>query len=409
MNYTTSSTHNISGNAFNKSISLKASDTKDIQKVTNLMVDVIRRARRLQRKELNDWQAARYARYQAEFPKTYPMQELFDDVMYDGHLIGITGNRTLRSTNKKYVFAIDGKKDDALTELIKNKEWFETTIDEAHLSVYRGYSLLWVKEWKKGEILEVESINRGLIIPEQKVLLSDINGNKGIDFSDITDVLWYAQFYDNVGLLEKAAIYTILKRHSWGSWDEFEELFGVPIRIAKIASQSETVKNEVAGWLEEMGSAPYGVFPLGTEIDIKENSKTDSFQVFYQKIKALDAELSKMILHQTMTTENGSSKSQGEVHENTLEEVIFADEKKMLTFLNNRVVPAMRQLGYNIPDKAQIMIEVTTDPNKQIEVDSKLLNAGYVLKKEYIEKTYGVEIESMPGANTSKGNDGGKP
>ena len=394
----TKSTVNLSGNAIGKKVTLSGADTQNIEKVTKLMVDVIRRQRRLWRKELNDWQASRFARYQAEVPKTYLMQELYQDVMLDGHLTGITGNRTLRTTNKDYIFTIEGIKDDALTELIKDKEWFENIIQWAHESTYYGYSLIWVKDFEKGNIKEVELIERGLVVPEHKVLLYDINADKGIDYSTIKDILLYAQFYDNVGLLEKAAVYTILKRHSWGSWDEFEELFGIPIRIAKIASQSETVKNEVAGWLEEMGSAPYGVFPIGTEVDIKENSKTDSFNVFFQKIKALDAELSKLVLHQTMTTENGSSKAQGSVHENTLEEVIYADEKKELAFLNNRLVPAMRLLGYKIPDKAKIAVEKTTDPNDQIKIDGVLLGAGYVLTQDYIEETYGVEVESMPGA-----------
>lgn len=394
----TKSTVNLSGNAIGKKVTLSGADTQNIEKVTKLMVDVIRRQRRLWRKELNDWQASRFARYQAEVPKTYLMQELYQDVMLDGHLTGITGNRTLRTTNKDYIFTINGIKDDDLTELIKDKEWFENIIQWAHESTYYGYSLIWVKDFEKGNIKEVELIERGLVVPEHKVLLYDINADKGIDYSTIKDILLYAQFYDNVGLLEKAAVYTILKRHSWGSWDEFEELFGIPIRIAKIASQSETVKNEVAGWLEEMGSAPYGVFPIGTEVDIKENSKTDSFNVFFQKIKALDAELSKLVLHQTMTTENGSSKAQGSVHENTLEEVIYADEKKELAFLNNRLVPAMRLLGYKIPDKAKIAVEKTTAPNDQIKIDGVLLGAGYVLTQDYIEETYGVEVESMPGA-----------
>lgn len=237
------------------------------------------------------------------------------------------------------------------------------------------------------------------MVPGQKVLLYDLAGNRGLDVSEVDDILLYAKFYSNIGILEKAAVYTILKRHSWGSWDEFEELFGIPIRIAKIASQSETVKNEVAGWLEEMGSSPYGVFPIGTEIDIKENSKADSFNVFYQKIKALDAELSKLILHQTMTTENGASKAQGTIHENTLEQVIKSDKKKMLSFLNKRLVPSMRKLGYNIPENAKITIEKTIDPQEQITIDNQLMSNGYVLKQQYVEETYGVEIESMPNAN----------
>ena len=397
--HTTESEVHISGNAVKK-VSLSSKDSKNIKKVTNLMVDVIRRQRRLWRKEISDWQHARFARYNADIPRTWYLQEVNDDIMLDGHLTGITENRTLRTTNKNYIFSIDGKKEDTLTELIKDKQWFELLIEEAHKSIYYEYSLLWVKEFTKGDIKEIELLPRGLVVPEHKVLLYDLSANSGIDFSEIKDVLIYAKLYTGMGLLEKAAPYAILKRHSWGSWDEFEELFGVPIRIAKIASQSETVKNEVAGWLEEMGSAPYGVFPIGTEIDIKENSKGDAFNVFYKKIEALDKELSKLILHQTMTTENGSSKAQGGVHENTLGEIVFADEKRMLSFLNVRLVPAMKLLGYNIPENAKITIEQTKDPKTQIKIDGELMKNGYVLKQQYIEAVYGTEIERMPSDKT---------
>jgi hypothetical protein len=394
------STVNLSGNAIGKKVSLSNVDSRDINKITNLMVDVIRRQRRLWRKEINDWQAARYAYYQSDIPRFYPMQEVYEDISLDGHLTAVTEDRTLRTINEDYIFSIDGIKDDKLTTLIEDQEWFDYLLEEAHKSTYRGEGYIWVKDFEKGNIKELELVDRGLLVPGQKILLYDINGNKGLDVSEVDDILLYAKFYSNIGILEKAAVYTILKRHSWGSWDEFEELFGVPIRIAKVASQSETVKNEVAGWLEEMGSAPYGVFPVGTEIDIKENSKADAFNVFYQKIQALDKELSKLILHQTMTTENGASKAQGTVHENTLEEVVKSDKKKMLSFLNKRLVPAMRKLGYSIPDNAKITIEKTKDPEKQIKIDSQLMTNGYILKQQYVEETYGVEIERMPSEQT---------
>jgi hypothetical protein len=392
---------NFSGNAIKK-VSLSGNDSRNVKKVTDLMVDIVKRQRLLWRKEIHDWQTARYARYSVDYPKNYLMQELYQDIMLDGHLTGITENRTLRTTNKNFIFAIDGLKEDKLTEFISGKQWFEDVLQHSHESTYYGGSALWVSEFEKGGIKKVELIARGQVIPEKRVLLYDITSDKGIDFTDIKDVVWYAQFYNPVGLLEKAAVYTILKRHSWGSWDEFEELFGIPIRIAKIASSSETVKNEVAGWLEEMGSAPYGVFPLGTDVEIVENTKSDSFQVFFKKIEALDKELSKLVLHQTMTTENGSSKAQGGVHENTLGEVVYADEKKMIAFLNDVVVPAMRMLGYNIPENARIIVEKTKDPSQQIKIDEVLIRGNYILNKEYIEQTYGTEIESMPTAATPK-------
>ena len=405
----------LAGNAFNKNVNLSKVNTQNIEAVTKLMVDIVRRQKRLWRKEITDWQTARYAYHQSQIPRNYPMQELYDDIMLDGHLTAVTEDRTLRCTNRDYIFAVDGVKNDELTKFIEDQEWFDLVLDEAHKSIYRGETFIWISEFEKGNIKKTQIIDRSFIVPGQKILLHDLNNNTGLDVSEVNDILLYANFYSNIGILEKAAVYTILKRHSWGSWDEFEELFGIPIRIAKIASQSEQVKNEVAGWLEQMGSAPYGVFPIGTEVEIKENSKADAFNVFYMKIQALDKELSKLILHQTMTTENGASKAQGNVHENTLAEVNKSDRKKMLSFLNKRLVPAMRMLGYKIPDNAKIGIEKVVDPQVQILVDKEFMSSGYILKQQYLEEVYGTEIESMPSPQASPdpskggGNEAKKP
>lgn len=248
-------------------------------------------------------------------------------------------------------------------------------------------------------------VPRGLVIPEKSVLLYDVHQNKGLDFTTLKDVLLFAKLSDGLGLFEKAAPYTILKRHSFGSWDEFEELYGIPIRIAKVASQSEQVKNEVSGWLQEMGSAAYGVFPMGTEVEIKENSKTDAFNVFLQKIQVVNSELSKLVKHETMTTDNGSSRSQSEVHQDTFNNVVASDHKKILAFLNDTLVPSMRLLGYKIPDNAKITIDQKRNPTEQIKVDGVLLNSGYILTQNYIEETYGVEVESIP-TNSPPSNEG---
>lgn len=316
--------------------------------------------------------------------------------MLDGHVTGISENRTYKSTNKNYCFFTNDKKDDNLTEFIQNKAWFNDLLVLAHQSTYYGYSLIWFKDFdEKGEIKKVELIPRGLVIPEKNVLLEDFDAEHGLDYRELQGIVIYAQLYDHIGLLEKAATYTILKRHSWGSWDEFEEVFGVPIRIAKLATQSNKVKNEVYNWMEEMGRSSFGVFPMGTEIEIKENSKSDAFNVFYQKLNALDRELSKLFVHQTMTTDNGSSQSQAEVHQETYEELIKSDEKKLLSFLNDQLLPAMREIGYSIPEGARIGVELTVDPEAQIKIDSQLMSNGIVPTQNYIEETYGMEVDHI--------------
>lgn len=392
-----------------KTAKLSAKDSTDVNKVTRIMLDAIRTSKKLWRKEISDWQRARQIRYSTQNPQNFALQEVYEDIMLDGQLTGITENRTFRTTNKDYIFVDkDGKKLDEPTRFIQEKKWFENFIQWAHETAYYGTGVIWLNEVAKGEIKQISLIDRGAILPEKKLIITDLSKSTGLHYEDFPDLLVEVQMYGRIGLLEKAAPYTILKRHSWGSWDEFEELFGVPIRIAKIASQSETVKNEVAGWLEEMGSAAYGVFPIGTEIDIKENSKGDAFNVFYQKIKAVREELSMLVLHQTMTTENGSSKAQGTVHENTLQELIYADEKNILSILNDKLVPVMKMHGYAIPEGAKIAVARTKDPHDQIKIDGEFLRAGYKLKADYIQETYGTEIEAPP-QNNANAEPAGKP
>ncbi len=376
----------------------------DIQKATNLMVDIIKRTRSIWRKEITDWQRARTCFYSVDNPQTYLMHATYDDALLDGHLTGITEDRTLRNINKDYgFFDPDGKHDAERSKFIDKKSWFRKCIKYAHESTFRGTTVILVNAENKGTIDDVELIERGLVVPQRGLIVSDYLSQKGIAYGDFREVLLEAEFYNQIGLLEKAVPYTILKRHSWGSWDEFEELFGIPIRIAKIASRSEQVKNEVAGWLEEMGSSSYGVFPLGTEVEIKENSKSDAFNVFYMKIKALDAELSKLVLHQTMTTDSGSSRSQGEVHEETLKQVTMADDQLMLSFLNDMLVPAMRANGYDIPEGYCIDIVPTLDVDRQIKIDSELMKNGFIPTREYVERVYGMEVESVPADRAAGG------
>jgi hypothetical protein len=396
MSYNTSHTGtselNLSGNLVNtKKFSGNAKSIKEVQ---NFMVDIVKRNKRLSRHELSDWVRARAARYSVNNPSTYMLIQLYEDAMKGGHITAVSGNRTLRTSNKEFVFNdTEGLVDKERSKFIQKKKWFYDIIKFAHQSIYYQYSLILIAEAEKGNIKRVINIDREFINPEYGLLLKEVTDTKGLPYEEFPNELLYAELGEGIGLLEKAVPYAILKRHSWSSWDEFEELFGVPIRIAKIASQSDAVKKEVAAWLDEMGSAPYGVFPMGTEVEIKENSKADAFNVFYKKLEALDGEISKLFLHQTMTTDNGSSKSQAEVHQNTLTEVVKDDEKNILSYLNDKLIPVMRYYGYDIPEGYSISVSKTVNPKEKIEIDNKLMKNGYVLKQSYVEETYGVEIE----------------
>lgn len=369
-------------------------ESKKNQQSLAFAIDKISEKRTIWRKEINHWQRARVAIYSQE-PRFDFLQDVYTDIMLDDQLTTAIQQRILRTQNKTFaIFNKDGTKDDEKTKLI-NKGWLYDLIGHALNSNFYGYSLM-VPKVENGEITKIINVDRSHINPINRLLLKDKNKPMvGLEIDDYPlDLLW-CQFGEGFGLLEKAAPLTILKRHSWASWDEFEKIFGIPIRIAKYLGGNEGQKSEMIHWLEEMGSAAIGLFPQGTELEILENSKNDAFNVYLQKIKRVDEGISKLILGQTMTTESGSSKSQAEVHERTLQEIIDADERTLLLWLNDHLMPLLIHYDYPFTLDLKIGVEKIANPKEQIEIDSKLMSGGVALTANYIERVYGVEVESV--------------
>lgn len=363
------------------------------RKAESIVLDLVRKSHSVYRREINHWQAARMARESVDNPRTNLLQQVYKDAMLDTHLSAMVESRILRVQNKRWVITDDkGITDTAKTDLI-TKKWFGDLVRLVMESVLYEYSLIQlIKE--KGEITAVRNVPREHVLPEPQLVVKNVYDTTGLDYTAFADDLLFAKLYNSRGLLEKAVPLCILKRHSWASWDEFEQIFGMPIRIAKLGSTSPAVKNEVASWLEQMGTASYGVFPAFADIEIKESSNRDAFNVFMKKIETVDAQNSILINGQTMTSMDGSSYSQAEVHQKTQDEITEADLKNVLYFLNDTLVPVLRRLGYKIADNQHIGVERVTDPVQKIKTDAVLMQNGYRLSDDYVERTYGVELSS---------------
>jgi len=363
-----------------------------------LEVDYFRMYESLYRKEVTDWQSARQIRRDPFNPITYLIQQLYKDAMLDNHLQGAIESRILRVVNKRFVFKdTDDKQDDKLSKLI-NKKWFRHAVRKAIESKFYGYSMFLISDFTSGFIRKVIDIPRENVIPERGLLLKEAFNPSGeaIRFNDFPNFLIYIQLLpEAVGILERLAPMTIYKRHSWASWDDFEQIFGVPIRIARTMINTKKHKDDLQHWLEMMGTASYGIFDKQTEIEIKENQKTDSFNVFDKKIERINKEMSKGVVGQTMTMDDGASKSQAEVHLQVFQDITDADIADVQDWINDEFLPVLRNLGYDIPEGYTVELhdKKNVKPSEKIKEDSELMKYGYNLTTEYIESTYGVTLD----------------
>lgn len=362
----------------------------------------------LYRKEVSDWLEARHARRDPFRPITYLLQQLYKDAMLDNHLQGAIENRILRVINKEFVLKdVDGKIDKKRSRFVQ-KKWFRQLIRKALESKFYGYSTVLISDFKSGCIRKFVEIPRENVLPEKGLVIKNAfdPNSTSVKMENFPNFIIHVQLMsDAIGILERIAPMTIFKRHSWASWDEFEQVFGMPIRIARTMINTKKHKDELQQWLETMGTANYAIFDKQTEIEIKENQKTDACNVFLQKIKELNKEMSKGICGQTMTMDDGSSQSQAEVHLEIYNEITNADIADVQDWASDDFLPVMRAHGYDIPEGYYVEIteKEVIKPLDKIKIDKPLLDAGYNLDVEYIQEFYSTPLdkqeprrESMP-------------
>ncbi len=372
-------------------------DTSEDSQVNKVMVDYFKTYQSLYRREIEDWTNARMARHAIANPTTLQLQQLYKDSLIDLFLKRQMANRILRISNRTIVLKDKSKKIDVDRSVPLQEKPIRTMIKRGMESKFFGYSMLFVQQWKPGKIIKLKEIPRENIIPELSLLLKNaLDVNSGINFREYPDYFIFSSLGDDYyGELESIAPLTILKRHSWASWDEFEQIFGIPLRIAKTMIDTEKHRNDLEFWLQNMGSAAYGILPKTVDLEVVPSQQTDSFNVFNEKRKAVNEEIAIGLNGQTMTTLQGSSKSQAEVHGKTQDEITADDLQDVLDYLNGDVINILRNFGYDIPEGHYLdLMQRTNIPiEEKAKIDQILLQAGYRLDQEYIEETYNVVLD----------------
>jgi phage gp29-like protein len=369
------------------------------KKAVSIMSQIIRQAASQSRKDIEDWKGAKRSAENPDRPSRKKLMEIYYDSVIDGHLKAQMNNRIMRVTNKKFkvVNRKTKQEDPVKTELLQTK-WFKTFVWHAMEAIFFGYSLIeFNPPGLDGCFNSVKLVFREHVLPDRLEVLVRASDERGISFAQPPFSHWHIGVgdQDDLGLLLELSLFALMKKNTWASWGEFEEMFGVPIRTAETASADPKVKGEIQDWMEEMGRAAYGVFPEGTKLQIHNSGQGDAFQVFEQKRKACNEEISKLINGQTMTSDNGSSRSQSETHALTEDQITQDDMDDIHYLVNDDLLPFLIMHGYPFtPDDV-----FEWDQQEELKlldrwtIDNGILT-HFDVDPTYIEETYGVKVLS---------------
>lgn len=154
--------------------------------------------------------------------------------------------------------------------------------------------------------------------------------------------VFYEDSYSNpygTSLLSKCYWSCTFKNGGLRFWVNFMERFGMPVLLGQYrrgASESEIQK--LADSLAEMSENTVIVAPSDIDIKMEEAVRTSSVDLYYNLIKLCNAEISKAILSQTLTTElDSGSYAASQTHFAIRREVIAGDVKLVENTINRLI------------------------------------------------------------------------
>lgn len=175
-------------------------------------------------------------------------------------------------------------------------------------------------------------------------------------------------------------------------WDTFGEIFGMPMRIAKTTSRDEKEKAKLMDMLNKAGSSLSMVASTETEIEFVESSRGDAYNVYDKRIDRANSELSKLVIGQTMTIEDGSSLSQSQTHLTVFENLVESDRDMLRDIVNNQLLPRMVKHGFPVKGlRFEWDDAVDYTPEQQVAYE-KMISDRYEVDSKYFAEKYSMPV-----------------
>jgi len=187
------------------------------------------------------------------------------------------------------------------------------------------------------------------------------------------------------------------KRHALKFWLSFLDKFGSPtVKVTVPSGTSEADLTRLQDFARGIQRDTGVVVPEGVLVEYLESARASegSFNAFLER---LDRAISKIVLLQTMTTDDGSSLAQSRTHLDVRDQCLKADADLLCESLNRSVVTWLCEWNFPAarPPKVWRRFEVGRDLSAMAARDLQLFQAGYQRTPESVAEVYGEGYERI--------------
>lgn len=328
-------------------------------------------------------------------PRICQLQDLYDNLEADGHYIAQRDLRKAATTG--YAFSIVNRKtgdiDEQKTAFFQS-EWFFDFVDAVLDSIFKGFTLIELTDPKN---INFEVIPRRNIVPRLGIVVREPYDQTGINFTrGFEHTLIHVGKPSDLGLMADICGQLIWKRNAQQSWAEFTERFGMPLISATTNKTTRADIQQIDEMLAALGESARAVLPEGTTIAVTPFAGSDAYRVYDAQIDRINAEISKPITGGTMVTDDGSSRSQSEVHERNLDDKLSEADRRMVAFVvNNQLLPMLAHWHHPVnpaTDYFQFDSSFELDLTQHWSIVNQMITQGYEVDEKWLAQTFNVPI-----------------
>lgn len=376
------------------------------RKEKQTVLRVIRRQESIVRRDIIDWRTARLEATLADEPKQHRLQVLYNEVMLDAKMTSQINLRIGKSQSADWSLKKGDKNDEETMNLLKDNGLFDKLVKFIVESQFYNQSLVQFTFDKVGDP-DLELVPRTNVSPATGRFYPDVYGGESEQYRDRPDfgkwVLEFCPDRSDLGILNKAVPYVLMKKFALSCWSELCEIYGIPPRVLKTNTQDTDMLNRAEAMMREIGAAAYFIIDTEEEFEFAQASNTNG-DVYKNFIATCDEQISLLNLGAVLgqDTEHGN-RSKEEASTDLMEIVVEADKRKIAYYINKVAIPAMEALGI-IPTGLRFEFAKATDTEKLWDMVYQA-SAYYEFDVEWLKQTFGMEITG-PRMNPNGPDDG---
>lgn len=376
------------------------------RKEKQTVLRVIKRQESIVRRDIQDWRTARLEATRADEPKQHLLQVLYDEVMLDAKMTSQIGMRINKSQAADWFLKKGDQNDEDAMQVLTDNGLFDKLVKYIVESQFYSCSLVQFAFDRAGDP-DIELVPRANVSPASGMFYPDVYGFECEAYRDRPDFgKWVLEFCPDkldLGLLNKATPYVLMKKFALSCWSELCEIYGIPPRVLKTNTQDTDMLNRAEAMMREIGAAAYFIIDTEEEFEFAQASSTNG-DVYKNFIATCDEQISLLNLGAVLgqDTLNGN-RSKEEASTDLMEIIVEADKRKIAYYINKAAIPAMESLGI-IPTGLRFEFAKATDTEKLWKMVFQA-SAYYDFDVEWLKQTFGMEITG-PRMNPSGPDDG---